>query len=177
MDAVVSGDQHLLLIEVKGAECRTKSALLDNFAERLKFPEYFGHNWDALTDCLRDLAWLPADGYLIVIHEADKFLSASPNDYETFLDIVTEVGTFWASSTPPGRAKPFHVIFLVDSDRANAREWKVPQLLAATASSLPFCRLTHAVVNATALTMDDTLPVAQALAVKGRPDRRGRRRD
>ena len=29
----------------------------------LRFPEWFGHNWDALTDCLLDMGWLPAAGY------------------------------------------------------------------------------------------------------------------
>jgi hypothetical protein len=36
----------------------TKEELLSQLAERLRFPEYFGRNWDALGDCLRDLEWL-----------------------------------------------------------------------------------------------------------------------
>lgn len=33
-----------------------KKELLATVAGQLKFPSYFGNNWDALYDCLRDLA-------------------------------------------------------------------------------------------------------------------------
>jgi hypothetical protein len=32
----------------------------------LAFPAWFGHNWDALADCLTDLSWLPAAGYVLI---------------------------------------------------------------------------------------------------------------
>jgi hypothetical protein len=38
----------------------TKEALLDELYKGLRLPEYFGENWDALDECIRDLSWLPA---------------------------------------------------------------------------------------------------------------------
>lgn len=38
---------------------RTPQALLSTLAADLSFPEFFGHNWSALDDCMRDLSWLP----------------------------------------------------------------------------------------------------------------------
>ena len=45
------------------AGCTDKAELLARIARTLRFPDWFGHNWDALADCLCDLSWLPADAY------------------------------------------------------------------------------------------------------------------
>ena len=40
---------------VDGRACRTRAAFFTEVARALGFPAYFGHNWDALVDCLRDV--------------------------------------------------------------------------------------------------------------------------
>ncbi|MBR0705334.1 barstar family protein [Bradyrhizobium liaoningense] len=45
----------------------TKRALLTAIATQLSFPDYFGGNWDALEECIRDLSWLPS-GRVLVTH-------------------------------------------------------------------------------------------------------------
>lgn len=37
----------------------SKEQLMPVREEALRLPDYFGRNWDALFDCLRDLSWLP----------------------------------------------------------------------------------------------------------------------
>jgi RNAse (barnase) inhibitor barstar len=49
------------------ARLTSKKALLATLAAQLRFPDYFGENWDALEECLSDLSWLPV-GPVIVIH-------------------------------------------------------------------------------------------------------------
>lgn len=39
----------------------SEKGLLDAVSQAMRFPGYFGKNWDALDECLRDMAWLPAD--------------------------------------------------------------------------------------------------------------------
>ena len=43
--------------------------LLRSFYYLLWFPGYFGFNWDALSDCLRDLSWIPCRK-VVLVHEA-----------------------------------------------------------------------------------------------------------
>src|SRR3954465_14539189 len=64
---------------IKGRQCKTPANLFAEFAQVLEFPDYFGHNWDALEECLADLEWLPAKGYILIITEAYHVL---PDDEE-----------------------------------------------------------------------------------------------
>lgn len=105
-----SSKPSLLFIEVKGGRCETRAALLKHFADRLKFPDYFGHNWDAFEECIGELEWLPAPGYVIVIVEADRLLSRDRDDLQVFVDIMNSVGEAWSVK------KPFHTIFVYRSD-------------------------------------------------------------
>ncbi|MFR9164902.1 MAG: barstar family protein [Dysgonomonas sp.] len=34
----------------------------------MRFPNYFGFNWNALLDCLRDFDWIE-EKYIILIHD------------------------------------------------------------------------------------------------------------
>ncbi|PPK69096.1 barstar family protein [Actinokineospora auranticolor] len=45
---------------VDGTRVRTRDDALAAIANALSFPDWFGHNLDALHDCLIDLSWLPA---------------------------------------------------------------------------------------------------------------------
>jgi hypothetical protein len=46
----------------------TKQALLEALANVLIFPAYFGFNWDALFDCLRDFNWIK-NRVVVLIHD------------------------------------------------------------------------------------------------------------
>ncbi|HQR48393.1 MAG TPA: barstar family protein, partial [Steroidobacteraceae bacterium] len=59
-------------------DCRSKSELLDRVAAALDFPSTFGHNWDALFDCLADLGWRPATGYVLVFEHAAALRKTEP---------------------------------------------------------------------------------------------------
>ena len=88
-----------------GRRCRTKRALLDEVARVLDFPAYFGRTWDALEDCLTDLAGGRASGYRLVITAADRLLARNPAHYATFVALLEDVGRAWATAATghPGR--------------------------------------------------------------------------
>ncbi|MGI9104312.1 MAG: barstar family protein [Terriglobales bacterium] len=94
---------------VRGTKMRRVSDLYDEFAAALQFPEYFGENWDALEDCLTDLEWLPATGYVLFVSNALDVLGDEPDkQFEIFISVMFTVCEEWARATIP---KPFHVLF------------------------------------------------------------------
>lgn len=72
-----------------------RNALLGVFASAFAFPQWFGHNWDALADCLGDLSWLPAQGYLLLIEGTAAFRFRHEADLATALDILASASDAW----------------------------------------------------------------------------------
>ena len=78
-----------------------KKQFLAVCAKQLKLPSYFGGNWDALADCVRDFNWLASKGYVLHIAGREKFAQAAPEDYQTALDVLTEAAAFWKEKGTP----------------------------------------------------------------------------
>jgi hypothetical protein len=81
-----------------------KEALLDRISSALRFPDYFGGNWDALEDCLSDLSWSKAAGHVLLFEGAQ----ALPADERGILvDVLASAAAYWAE-----RKRPFFAVFL-----------------------------------------------------------------
>jgi hypothetical protein len=67
-----------------------KDAMLKAIAQSLRFPEWFGANWDALEDCLTDLSWRDGTGHVIL------FSGAHPgDDLGILIDVLSSAAEFW----------------------------------------------------------------------------------
>ena len=58
-----------------------------------KFPTYFGKNWDALLDCLRDWSW--TRHRRVVIAHADLPLAKQRDELRVYLDILKTAVRDW----------------------------------------------------------------------------------
>ena len=86
-------------IDLRG--CKTKATLLLRVSMALDNPIGSGRNWDALSDQLRDLAWLPAQGYALLFDDAADLRDADETSFDTLLDILQEAATEWAARDIP----------------------------------------------------------------------------
>lgn len=83
------------------AGCHDKDELLRRLAMSLQLPDTFGHNWDALADCLRDLRWMPASGYVLLFEHADELRQAAEADFDILLGILDDAATFGGEHGTP----------------------------------------------------------------------------
>jgi hypothetical protein len=106
---------------VRGKRCTSRERLFQEWAAALQFPSYFGENWDAFEECLSDLEWLPAGGFVLFITRADQVLELAPDeDLNTLADILVSAAKTWRSSHP---IAPFHLVFHAEpQDETKARQ-------------------------------------------------------
>lgn len=82
-----------LTLDLEG--CRDADELLRRFARTLSFPAFLGTHWNALADCLSDLDWLPADGYVLGIRHAEELRENNAADYAALLAVLELAGDHW----------------------------------------------------------------------------------
>jgi hypothetical protein len=117
---------------VDGRRCSSKARLLAELATTLEFPAYFGGNWDALAECVADLEWLPAAGYVLLVTDAHAMLPRDAGAYATFVAIMERAGSEWATPRTGEWARParaFHTVLVVPATQVGRRaDWRVPRL-------------------------------------------------
>lgn len=96
-------------VEAAGLRCFTldggavvdKTTFLRACADALALPDYFGWNWDALEECLRDLSWAPAPGYILLYDRAAPFIRRAPADWAVARSIFASAAAHWRAEATP----------------------------------------------------------------------------
>lgn len=89
----------------------SRDAFLERCAGTFPLPDYFGHNWDALRECLLDLAGRGTPGAVVHWRRGALLAKRAPGAVETGLEILRETALYWGST---GRV----FLVVVDSDSA-----------------------------------------------------------
>lgn len=130
-DAAASGVFHVAPSRQPGIEqaadkarfCRLKAdiaehasieAALRQLGSALKFPIWYGANFDALYDCLTDVAWQPAKGHVLFVNGISRLRTADPNDFATLIEVLQAAADarramntpFWVLIDSPARGIP-----------------------------------------------------------------------
>ena len=82
----------------------SKEQLLNVLYEKLDLPGYFGFNWNALYDCLRDFAWINHER-IVMIHEQLPALAG--DDQKTYVEVLADSVIDWK----PGEEHKLEVVF------------------------------------------------------------------
>lgn len=72
----------------------SKAQLLKELSAGLKFPDYFGENWDALDECLNDFHWVE-NSEIVIIHSSVPNISSV--ELKTYLEILSSAVKNWSN--------------------------------------------------------------------------------
>lgn len=93
-----------------GGGVRGDVDLLDRLAGAFAAPAYFGRNWDALDEVLRDLEWLgapPPGGHLLLVDRAAALWATHGRVAGRLVEAWLAAAESWAAE-----GVPFHLVFL-----------------------------------------------------------------
>ena len=93
------------------ASLRDREALFTALQQTLRLPNYFGRNWDALSDCLCDLSWIKQHR-VVLLHEDIPQLD--PKTLKVYLDVLSECVQDWK----PNVVHQLVVVFPEDATNA-----------------------------------------------------------
>ena len=95
----------LRMFEIDLAKVHGKGEFLAAVAKAIQAPDWFGHNFDALSDALGDLTWLDGDdeskGYVLLLQNADENLNLTAAEKQLVTEIFNETVTYWQSEGKP----------------------------------------------------------------------------
>ena len=99
--AKAAADAGLAAFRIDIGHAHDKEDFLDDLSEAMKFPEWFGGNWDALADCLRDLSWLEGKGYVVILEKSKHFCAAHRHEFDEAIDVLKEAAAHWQAQGKP----------------------------------------------------------------------------
>ena len=86
---------------------------------------------EGLEECLADLEWLPAKGYVLVFTDSELILPDDEEEFATFLEVLNDAGETWAGGKASARARSFHSALTVsDRNKSKRQHWGLPQVAA-----------------------------------------------
>ena len=93
--------------------CSTKKDFLIQVGAAFSFPDYYGHNLDALNECLFSPDYLGNVHAVFVFTQAQLLLADEPKHIDKIADIIATAGCAW-NQLAAKHGQQFYTVVLVD---------------------------------------------------------------
>ncbi len=93
-----------ILLATMPENIKNKDHLFNIYLNKLKLPDYFGRNWDALDEILHDFYWVKQKT-IIIAHEGIP-LGLKEEDLKIYLEILSDAVQVWKDSPREGFEPP-----------------------------------------------------------------------
>jgi RNAse (barnase) inhibitor barstar len=90
-----------------GSAVRDEASFFREAARALRLPDYFGHNWDALDECLHDLGEGQWRRHAVLWEDAPQSLAAAAQTFLDALHVLIEAARDLGGEDPPTQLEVF----------------------------------------------------------------------
>ncbi|MBM3346912.1 MAG: barstar family protein [Betaproteobacteria bacterium] len=95
----------LRVYRVEIGHAHGKHDFLARVSRAMHFPDWFGGNWDAFADCLKDLSWTgadgPARGWVVILEKSKHYCDGHRRDFEEAVGALADAAAFWRGEGRP----------------------------------------------------------------------------
>jgi RNAse (barnase) inhibitor barstar len=88
---------------IDGLKIKSTKDFFREAKDVMNFPDYFGQNWNAVLDCMRDLSywWRLGNGYILVYENFERFATNEPARFEICIEVMKAAVEFWQDTETP----------------------------------------------------------------------------
>lgn len=90
-----------LVYRIDFRKARSREEMLKSIGDSMGLPPWFGNNYDALVDCLCDLGWAVAPGYVLIVENCHNAHNVAAPDFNMILDLMAEIADSWREQGKP----------------------------------------------------------------------------
>lgn len=103
MDALVeaAAQADLHLIKAPLHETPRMAEALAILTKATQCPAHEGAHLDNLAEMLSDFSWLPANGYILLVEDADNLIATDPTGVQKLLEAFQAASLHWQSQEVP----------------------------------------------------------------------------
>lgn len=98
-DACAQADLHLIVARL--AETPRMADAMDILTKATGCPAHEAAHLDDLGDMLCDFSWLPANGYVILVEDADNLIATDPTGVQKLLEAFQQASHCWQQQEIP----------------------------------------------------------------------------
>ena len=95
----------LMVVYVDIGHAHDKEDFLADASQALRLPERFSSGWSAFSDGLKDLSWLPAKGWVVILEKSKHFCAGHGHEFKETMDAMEQVAAHWRAL-----GKPFWIL-------------------------------------------------------------------
>ena len=91
----------LMVIYVDIGHAHDKEDFLDEAARAMRFPERFAGDWTAFALGLKDLSWLQAKGWVVILEKSKHFCGGHGREFKEAMEPMSAAAEHWRAQGKP----------------------------------------------------------------------------